>query len=227
MKRSVNIRFVRSRSLDLLRTNHSYVKDLCYLLVNRASSSIQRNRRWNCIGGSVPGSVEADAGQRSSSGDAAVVRFVLYRHRGAALRFNAVPERRNRLSVGKGPRQRPTGNCSAAVDNRDCRSKCAGVLRRNHVVDRACAAAGRNDGKCDGGGCGGRSRSSGDGHCGGSSRGRGAGREGQYAGCGSWVGAVGNSYSSRQSGGGKSYAAGKSTRVGDRDGVGRGLGLSY
>jgi len=62
------------------------------LLVDCAGGAVERDRRGYCVGGSVPGSVEADAGQCAAGGDASVVGFVLHRHVRTALGFNAVPE---------------------------------------------------------------------------------------------------------------------------------------
>ena len=100
------------------------------MLVDGACRSVEREGRGYRVGGSVPGSVEADAGEGAACGDAAVVTFVLYRDVGAALGFNAVPELRNCLSVGEGPGKLPIcpGDRSRIFDVEGC-SKLAGVLR--------------------------------------------------------------------------------------------------
>jgi hypothetical protein len=115
-------------------------------------------------GGSVPCSVEAHASIGRPRSNRAVVGLVLYCHVRSALALNTIPERGDRLSIGKGPGERPTGQCGASrVFNRDSRAECAGVLRRDSVDNVASCAASTHRQR-DGGGCCCGAGGSGDGH---------------------------------------------------------------
>src|ERR1017187_10471833 len=169
------------------------------LLVDCAGRSVDRERRGYCVGDAVPGAVESDSGEAATGCDAAVVTLVFHRHVRATLGFNAVPEGRNCLPVGKGPGQRPTGpGGGSVVEDAESRSELARVLRRNRVVNRARGAGPRgNDGEGDGGGCGQAPGGSLDGDRGRSGGGRAAGREREHTGRGGGVGAVRNRYAAR------------------------------
>src|ERR1035437_3641585 len=128
--------------LQLLRARHAFrqrsLPGGIRSLFDRANRSVECKRRWNCVGGSVPGAVEADAAIAAANRDAAVVARVRDRYFCATLGFRAVPETGDGLAVGKRPCQCPAADGGGAcVCDGDRRSKGSQVLWRDPIVNLA------------------------------------------------------------------------------------------
>lgn len=117
-----------------------------------AGRSINCERCGYGVGCVIPRSVESHAGVTSSGRNAAVVTKIGQCDIRAALHQVAVPNLGNRLTIGKGPSQRPIadGGGSRVVD-RDSGSKASGPLARNGVANMARETGGarRTDCKSD------------------------------------------------------------------------------
>lgn len=192
-----------------------------------ANRSVDGEGSWNGVRNVVPGSVETHCVVVAAGGDAAVVTHVGDRNVCAALRFVAIPDLGDFLTVCKGEGQRPVGNGggSRVVDGDGC-PKAARPLTGDGVNDVAGEAGlgrhGERD-RCRGGQATG---GAGDGYGCVAHGGRAAGGEREDTSSRSWVGAESGSDARRQAGRGEGRTTGESVFRGQRDGgcAGRSLG---